>query len=165
LPSDAFPDNVHPKNGSALDLPEPDGSFDGVLVSMLLHHLIGKSVAESKKNVSRAIAEACRVLKPGGKLVIVESCIPTWFYAFERAVFPVATKLITLFMEHPATLQFPPDMILELLKEYTSEVRMNRIEMGRWVLQYGFKFPAALTPVAPYLFVAHKHDIQGKTAV
>ena len=40
LPDGALPPTVQAKNGSALELPFPDESFDGVLMVMLLHHLI-----------------------------------------------------------------------------------------------------------------------------
>jgi SAM-dependent methyltransferase len=156
LPPAAFPSHVQLKNGSALDLPEPDGSFDGILMSMLIHHLIGKTLAECRSNASRAIGEAFRVLKPGGKLVIVESCVPSWFYSFERIVFPVASGLIGMCIEHPATLQFTPLYITKLIEEHGAEAEVIPIPRGRWLLQYGFKFPSALTPVQPYRFVARR---------
>src|SRR6266571_5707760 len=46
LPPDTFPANVTLKTGSALAIPEPDASFDGVLLAMLIHHLVGKTVSE-----------------------------------------------------------------------------------------------------------------------
>ena len=156
LPPQSFPRNVTPRNGSALAIPEPDKSFDGVLMSMLIHHLVGKSVEESLANVSQGISEAFRVLGRGGKLVIVESCVPRWFYSMERFVFPVATRLIGRFMNHPATLQFPPSLILDMLRRFSSDVKITPIPRGRWILQYGKKFPCALTPAAPYLFVLRK---------
>jgi SAM-dependent methyltransferase len=157
LPPSAFPAHVQLKNGSALDLPEPDGSFDGVLMCMLIHHLIGKTLTQCYSNVSLAIGEAFRVLEPGGKLVIIESCVPGWFYGFEKLVFPLASKLIGVWMEHPATLQFTPLYIETVLKEYTDDVEVSPIPRGRWLLQYGYKFPSALTPARPYRFVAKRH--------
>src|SRR5438105_2985848 len=151
-----IPTNAALKNGSALDIPEPEASFDGVLMVMLLHHLVGRTVRDCYQNARTAIAEALRVLRPGGKLVIVESCVPPWFYAFERAVFPVAAPLINALLPHPATLQFPPEVIVRMLAEHQQRAEITRIPKGAWVLQYGYKFPGALTPIQPYRFVVHK---------
>jgi len=153
-----FPPNVIARNGSALDIPEADAAFDGVVMSMLIHHLVGTTVSKCRSNVSRAIAEAFRVLKPGGKLVVVESCVPGWFYGFENLVFPVASRLIPLCVPHPATLQFPPSFILGLIESHTSNVTLTPIPLGRWVIQYGFKYPSVLTPAAPFRFVAIKRN-------
>jgi SAM-dependent methyltransferase len=156
LPDGALPAKVQAKNGSALELPFPDESFDTVLMVMLIHHLIGHSVAESLLNAQRAVAEGLRVLSPGGKLIIVESCVPAWFYRFERMVFAPATKLIGRLLAHPATLQFTPATIASFIEDCGIKAEVSPIPLGRWVLQYGFRYPSALTPVAPYRFVARK---------
>lgn len=156
LPPGSFPANVFARNGSALDLPFSDASFDGVIMVMLIHHLIGTSVEQSWENATRAVDEAFRVLKPSGKLIVVESCVPPWFYKFEKFVFPVATNLIGQLIDHPATLQFPPAMIAGLLERYAPKVDILRIPTGRWLLQYGWKYPSVLTPVNPYLFTVSK---------
>jgi ubiquinone/menaquinone biosynthesis C-methylase UbiE len=163
---DALPDdyrcqkNVTLKHGNALELPEPDGSHDAVLMVMLLHHLIGKSVSESLRNIERAISEAWRVLAPGGRLVIVESCVPEWFYVFERMIFPVATAIIARTIEHPPTLQFPEKQIAEIVARVTEVTpEVQRIRKGRWVIQYGYKWPSALTPVSVWRFVARRAGV------
>jgi ubiquinone/menaquinone biosynthesis C-methylase UbiE len=51
--------------GSATDLPYPEGAFDRVVSSLVLHHL----TTEDKR---RALAEAYRVLRPGGELHIAD---------------------------------------------------------------------------------------------
>lgn len=155
-----LPPNVSLKTGSALNIPEPDDSFDGVLIVMLLHHLVGKTVEDSFANVRQALRESFRVLKPGGKLVVMESCVPPWFYLFERAVFPFVTPLIDRFLDHPATIQFPPLKIHEVLAAFDDDATLTKVEMGRWILQYGRKWPSALTPAHPVLFVAHKRSPQ-----
>lgn len=48
---------------SATDLPHPDESVDAVLIADALHHF---------PNPERCLAEAARVLAPGGVLVIIE---------------------------------------------------------------------------------------------
>lgn len=156
VPGLAFPANVIPRSGSALEIPEPDGSFDAVLLAMLIHHLVGRTARESLENVRQAVREAFRVLRPGGRLVILESCVPRWFYQFELAVFPVAVSLVNAILSHPATLQYPISMLGEIVRIHSSEVSVTRIPKGRWVLQYGFKFPSVLTPVCPYRLVAVK---------
>jgi SAM-dependent methyltransferase len=156
VPSLAFPANVTPRSGSALEIPEPDGSFDAVLIAMLIHHLVGRTVRECLDNVRRAIREAFRVLRPGGRLVILESCVPPWFYRVERALFPIATPVINTLLSHPATLQYPSTVLEEIVRAHSPKVSTTRIPKGRWVLQYGFKFPSALTPICPYRLVATK---------
>jgi ubiquinone/menaquinone biosynthesis C-methylase UbiE len=151
------PRNVLLRAGSALDIPEQDESFDTVLMVMLLHHLIGNTVRESIMNVRRAFVEAYRVLQPGGKLVIIESCIPGWFFGFERIVFSLAAPLINAALHHPATLQYTPSLIQELLTDETRQLpEVRKILLGRWVLQFGAKVPSALSPVTPYRFIVHK---------
>jgi SAM-dependent methyltransferase len=144
------------KRGSALEIPEPDGSYDGVLMSMLLHHLVGHSAEESLANVRRALQEGLRVLRPGGRLVIVESCVPAWFYAFERLVFRSASALATRLIAHPPALQYPAHVLADLVGHAGGKVVVTRIPHGRWLLQFGFVYPAALTPARPYRIIVEK---------
>ncbi len=51
--------------GMAYQLPYPDRSFDRVLSSLMIHHL----TTEQKR---RTFAEAFRVCKPGGELLVVD---------------------------------------------------------------------------------------------
>jgi SAM-dependent methyltransferase len=152
----ACPPNVTLKTGSALAIPEPSDSFDGVLMVMLIHHLVGPTVDDSLGNVEGACREAFRVLRPGGKLIVVESCVPSWFYAFERLVFPLASRFIGRFLPHPMTLQYPTPVIAEVLEKHGRAIEVLPIPKGRWVFQYGYKYPSRLTPANPYRFIANK---------
>lgn len=53
------------RDGDATHLPMPDGSFDRVVASLVLHHL---TTAEK----TAALLEAHRVLRPGGRLHIAD---------------------------------------------------------------------------------------------
>jgi len=76
-----------------------------------------------------AAKEALRVSRPGGKLIVIESCVPKWFYFFEKAVSPFMARLIN------ATLQFPAAVIEEILEELdSSSIEANLIPKGRWIL-------------------------------
>lgn len=150
------PQNVTLRTGSALAIPEPDESFDGVLIAMLIHHLVGRTVKESIDNIHRVVREAFRVLRPGGRLIIVESCVPQWFFLFESLLFPLAAPLINILLRHPATLQYPTSLIARIVEQSSSSVENLRIPKGRYILQFGHKLPSVFTPASPYRFVAHK---------
>jgi len=157
LPGHPPPANVTLKKGSALDLPEPDQSYDCAVMAMLIHHLVGTNVDECLKNVRRALREAHRVLRPGGKIVVAESCVGPFFYQFERLVFPLVSPVINALIEHPATIQYTPQMLrAEIENVFEGPVEMKEIPRGQWLLHYGFKFPCALSPARPFQFCASR---------
>jgi len=71
-------DRIFPLCGDALQMPFRDGSFDLLTVAFGLRNL---------SPLERALDEAARVLRPGGRIVILEFALPTrgvwgWFYRF-----------------------------------------------------------------------------------
>jgi len=67
--------NIHFDSAVAERLPYDDGSFDAAVSTFFFHHIH----FELKKKV---LAEAARVLKPGGRFIIVDVDVPTtWFGA------------------------------------------------------------------------------------
>jgi SAM-dependent methyltransferase len=151
-----FPSNCRPVQGSALALPQLDGKFDVVLMVMLLHHLTGTDWKSSWDNAKLAIDEAWRVLKPGGHLLIVESCIPRWFFHIEKPALWILSRAVKSVFSHPVTLQFPADMIAKQLEQLSASVTVTKIPKGKFVLQFGLKFPSFVTPVMPFAFAATK---------
>jgi|GEM_PF-1803718 len=63
-------DNIVFINGSALNLPFKDGSFDVVVIRLLLHHLVGSSITGSITNAQRVVDELIRVTRNGGYILI-----------------------------------------------------------------------------------------------
>lgn len=57
--------NIRLIHGTAASLPFPDGTFDRVFISLVLHHL-------SLEDRNRALKEILRVLNPGAQLHIAE---------------------------------------------------------------------------------------------
>ena len=157
LPSSNFPPNVTARRGDALVLDEPDDSYEMVLEALLYHHLVGARARDSTANIRRAIAEAGRVLRPGGHLVVAESCVPPWFCRFERlAVRPLALMARTrLLGGYPAVLQIPFALLRDLVGERPEIQRACRIPVG-WLTQFGRRWPAALTPARAVLIVGRK---------
>jgi len=58
--------------GDALHLPFKDNSFEWAVIKNLLHHLVGRTRAESKAHARRAVEELTRVIKDGGYIIILE---------------------------------------------------------------------------------------------
>ena len=158
IPTDRFPDNVVAREGDALALDEPDEAYDAVLHSYLYHHLVGDAAAVLVDNVRRAISEAKRVLRPGGKLIVAEGCVPRWFYGFERVAFPslMALSKTRLLGGHPATILLPFEDVVSLVGERLTVERAERIPIGRWISHFGRRWPNALTPARQYIIVATK---------
>jgi len=158
LPPDVkFPANVTMERGDALNIPKDRDTYDGVVMVMLLHHLVGKTVQQCIANLERALFEAHRVLRPGGKLIIVESCVPRWFYGFEKVAFPLAVPLINKFLVHPPAFQYTIERISAILMRlFGATPSIEAIPKGKYVLQLGVKVPSALTPVQPYIISISK---------
>ncbi|HEV7528649.1 MAG TPA: methyltransferase domain-containing protein [Solirubrobacteraceae bacterium] len=154
-----LPSNVTLRRGDALALDEPDAGYDRVLEVSVFHHLIGHDVDSTLTNVRRAVDEAHRVLEPGGRLVVMESCVSARAFTIERRLFGALQRLArTRVMQHPATLQFPPETIATVIRERFGSVSVTPIPVGRWIIQFGFRWPTALTPARPYLFTATRED-------
>lgn len=157
-PGAVQPPNVEYVQGDALALPVEDGSYDTAVMVMLFHHLVGASAADLPANVRKSLAEAYRALAPGGRLIVVESCVAPWFYAVERAAFPALLAVSKRgAMEHPATLQLPPKMIGDLIgRQFGGLKRAERLEVGRYFMQFGRRWPTALSPARPWIFTARR---------
>ena len=79
--------------GGAQALPIATASIDIVVCFYSIHHMIGTSVAESRRNVRAAFKEFQRVLKPGGKLVVFE-VNPYWiFWVCEQLFWNVTRRV------------------------------------------------------------------------
>ena len=87
LNADKFPFMV----GDCLDLPFSDDKFDLVTISFGLRNL-----ADREKGLS----EIYRVLKPGGRLIVLEFSQPYWwfrpfYYFYLRLILPWLARIVT----------------------------------------------------------------------
>ena len=57
------PPGIHACAGSMTELPFADGSFDALYATESLEHAV---------EIERAVAEICRVVKPGGRIVVID---------------------------------------------------------------------------------------------
>ena len=149
--------NIKLEIGSALEIPSNLVNFDTVLLVMLIHHLIGDDVNENLENLDKCISESKKTLTREGKIIIVESCVPKWFYLVEKLLFKPSSYLINKLLKHPPAFQYTSEIILKVLeKNGFKNIKYEKVKQGKFILQYGFKFPTFLTPVETIIFTAIK---------
>jgi len=136
------------KTGSFLDLPFPAASFDCALQQNVLHHVTGRSVQENFANMGQCLREMFRVLRPGGKAVVVESTVGPLFNLFERLVY--RPFLWVKRGGHPVTFQYTARQLIAAALDAGFELEeFTWIPRGWFLLQFGYIWPSALTPARP----------------
>lgn len=96
---------VRAVGADALVLPFPDGTFDGCMIAFGIRNL---------EDVGAGLAEMARILRPGGRLVILEFSMPSrWpvrpLYAFYfRHVLPRIGRLVS---KHTSAYRYLPDSV------------------------------------------------------
>lgn len=78
-----------PVEGDARAMPFADSEFDHIVFPLVLHHITDGSAEHSRANVQRALAEARRVVRPGGSVWIREITTTRLTYYGERLLAPV----------------------------------------------------------------------------
>tara|TARA_B100000989_G_scaffold298806_1_gene289997 strand:+ start:6949 stop:7656 length:708 start_codon:yes stop_codon:yes gene_type:complete len=153
--SSELPNNIELVKGSVLEIPDHLKYFDKIFMNMLLHHLCGKNVKENFDNLNRCFYEIKKKIGSNGELIIVESCVPLWFNIFEKLVYRLVYKFILRFFKHPPVFQFTINQIIEALVNNGYKIdNFEIVKQGKYILQFGYKFPTILTPVKTVIFRA-----------
>lgn len=63
------PEGIQTRAGSMTELPFEDGFFDGAYATESLEHAV---------EIERAVAEICRVVKPGGHIAVIDKNAEQW---------------------------------------------------------------------------------------
>ena len=63
------PEGIHTRAGSMTELPFEDGFFDAAYATESLEHAV---------EIERAVTEMCRVVKPGGRIAIIDKNAEQW---------------------------------------------------------------------------------------
>jgi len=63
------PEGIHTRAGSMTELPFEDAFFDGAYATESLEHAV---------EIDQAVAEICRVVKPGGRIAIIDKNAEQW---------------------------------------------------------------------------------------
>lgn len=103
--------------GDARALPVVSGSYDHVVLPLVLHHITGENGLDAREQARRALREAVRVAKRGGLVWIKEIVVSRAVYVPEIMLSPLtkaalALAEIPLVIFHPLT--FYRSALLEL---------------------------------------------------
>lgn len=74
----------------ARSLPFDRGSFDTVVIPFLLHHMAMDSVIDTDKTIERTLAEASRVLRRDGRVIIADLFVSPFVEMAERTFYTPA---------------------------------------------------------------------------
>jgi len=131
-----------------------DNTYDAVIVQAVLHHLAGSTRKQTDQNVLRALSSCMRVLKPGGRLLIVESVVPRSFELIERLFYPLMQLFFKL-CKFGAVYQYSAHSLGRLIqREGYAIMESAPIALDRYVWVMRRKIPTALTPCrAVWLFL------------
>jgi SAM-dependent methyltransferase len=156
--TDRMPAQARALVGSACALPLADGSFDRVLMQMLVHHLAEKDFATTRDRVVTAFGEAFRVLAPRGHLVVIESVMHPFLEWAQRLAFPLTRRLLMRF-GHPVVLQWSPQSLNAFaIHAGFDSVEMEYIPRGRKMIFLGRQMPTWLVPVRFIKLIAKKNQ-------
>ena len=135
--------SIEPVCGDAMRLPFRDNEFDGACVGFGVRNL---------SSVSDGVRELTRVLRPGGRLVILEFTTPSWqpfrglYMTYFKHVLPGVGKLISkhgsAYSYLPASvLQFPePPELAEIMRSCgLGDVQWRRLTGGIVAIHAGTK--------------------------
>jgi demethylmenaquinone methyltransferase/2-methoxy-6-polyprenyl-1,4-benzoquinol methylase len=132
---------ISPVCADALALPYPDAAFDGVTVGFGVRNVAG---------LDAGLREMARVLKPGGRLVVLEFTMPPrqplrgLYFLYFRRMLPLVGRLIS---KHGSAYSYLPESVLrfpepgELASRMEAagfrEVSFKRLTMGIVAIHVG----------------------------
>lgn len=151
--------------GSALALPFKNTTFNTVLYSSLLHHLLGRRWKDTCRAVRTALLQGHRCLEKGGNVIIIEPCFPKFLERMERfclfilrAFFYVTGQPDAFIFSRGSLEKFLLDCGYEEIQTWNAGLAYRN--KWKWVSPcIGFpllKIPQWLNPVKKIVFEARK---------
>jgi len=130
---------AHTIVGDVRMLPFKKGSFDVVVSSDLLHHLIGRSPKECQENIEAAVSEMKHILKPAGvflvnELIVRNSTISTVIFYFTLLCARFGIEIPSLDITSKVTTFFLTE---KMLKRISMEkgFKLEEMESRNWALR------------------------------
>lgn len=134
-----------------------ENTYDVVIIQTVLHHLAVKRLEDTHRNVDKAITECLRVLKPKGKLLIIESTVNSFFENIER-LFYYPMQLFFKLCEFDSVYQYSRKSLINRIRKLGLEITCSQnISLDKYTWIMGKKVLTAITPCnAVYIEIEKK---------
>jgi ubiquinone/menaquinone biosynthesis C-methylase UbiE len=150
--------------GDACDLSSIESnSCDSMVMQFLLHHIVDKSKALTDKSILAALKESHRVLKPGGRLSIIEMLVFSFVEYVEDIFYGINYRLLALFNKPMVKFYSKRGLLSRLCSAGFHKIGTKQISIGsKWVdpcpalLPGLIKLPTFLYPAKCHAIVAEK---------
>ena len=131
--------------------------MDFAIIQHTLHHLAGNTLKRSLKNLNQGLQESYRILKKGGKGLIIEGVVPEPFYILQKILFPIHKKIYKIFFNHPMVIQYSERQIYKELKKVGFKVEPSEIiKTDKLLGILGINVPHWLIPIKYKFIIAVK---------
>jgi len=152
--------------GDVRSLPFKRDSVDRIVIQFVVHHLTDDHLAGTLRNVRAAVAESARILKPGGRIFIVDSM--TWrpLDALQRGLYPISRTILRRF-GRPMVFMLSARSLARMYAESGLAAKPPVVvDWGEMTdlsqaLFPKLRFPLRYTPVRPTILEAVKPDSTG----
>jgi SAM-dependent methyltransferase len=126
--------------------------FDCVLMQFLLHHVVESNWKQTEESLVKIFQGAYRLLKPGGKIIIIESIVNPWVEIWENLFYSVNAGILNL-LDRPMIKFYSIKGLTRLLnKGCFFDVQQQEIPRGKnWIPIAPALFPGNVK-VPPFLF-------------
>jgi SAM-dependent methyltransferase len=147
---------IHQIQGDCLHVGMKSNSVDTIIMQSLIHHLAEKDYNNTEKNIKNTFKEAYRVLKPNGKLLILENCPYEYIEKVERIVYGLL-QIIYRFVEFPNVFVYSQNKIITELKlAGFKNILIEEISLKGKIPLLGVDIPERLVPMTISTFIANK---------
>ncbi len=134
-----------------------ENTIDIVIMQHLLHHLADNTLKKTLQNLNDGCEEAERILKQGGKIIIVEGCVPQILDHMQRFFFQINKRLYKWFFSFPMVLQYSEATITKELKKTGFEIEsVETIKDGDILPIFGLNLPRRWIPLKHKCIIAKK---------
>jgi SAM-dependent methyltransferase len=132
---------------------------DCVLMQFLLHHIVEKTPEQMDESLKKALTEAHRILKPKGKLIIVEPIVFRILELYENLFYRVNSYILGLFNVPMVRFYSRKNLLSHIETAGYCDLRSDRIPLGKsWLPLTISLFPDKLR-VPPWLYPTRSYCI------